>query len=171
MLPPPIGLWLGWAAVVVLCSCATPTLPASAPSPLLGTAAPQIHRTGLDGGVVDSRSLHGKVVVVEFFAQYCRPCWRTLPEVQRLAASDPELVVVGIGEDDHASATAMMVSQLKLSFPVVHDAGNAVAARFRVTQIPTTFVLDRHGVIRWRAREGDGLAQLRQVIAALRREQ
>lgn len=150
--------------------CAAPRLPPSAPGPTLGRPLPSFSRTTVEGTRFTSESLRGKVVVVEFFAQYCEPCWRALPAVQRLAASDPELLVIGIGEDEFASDTQSMARQLGLSFPVLHDAGNELAARLRVGKIPATLVLDRSGQVRWLARPGDGLVELKRAVAALRRE-
>jgi cytochrome c biogenesis protein CcmG/thiol:disulfide interchange protein DsbE len=150
--------------------CAAQGLPPSASGPTLGRPLPSFSRRTVEGAQFSSAALQGKVVVVEFFAQYCEPCWRALPEVQRLAAGDPELLVLGIGEDELASDTQLMARQLGLSFPVVHDAGNELAARLRVGKIPATLVLDRTGQVRWQARPGDGLAELRRAVAALRRE-
>ena len=150
--------------------CATQNLPPSAQGPALGRPLPSFSRRTVEGAQFSSEGLRGKVVVVEFFAQYCEPCWRALPEVQRLAAGDPELVVLGVGEDEFASDTQLMARQLGLSFPVVHDVGNELAARLRVGKIPATLVLDRSGQVRWQARPGDGLPALRRAVAALRRE-
>lgn len=157
-------------AGVWLTACAGGGLPPSEPGPALGRALPEFTRKTLAGATIASESLRGKIVVVEFFAQYCKPCWRALPQVQRLAAGDPELVVIGVGEDEFASQTEMMAQQLGLGFPVVHDAGNILAARFRVGKIPATLLLDRSGVVRWQARPGDEVAELRRAVAALRRE-
>lgn len=151
--------------------CAAPGLPPSASGPTLGRPLPSFSRRTVEGTQFSSEGLRGKVVVVEFFAQYCEPCWRALPEVQRLAAGDRDLVVLGIGEDEFASETQSMARQLGLSFPVLHDAGNEFAARLRVRKIPATLVLDRAGQVRWMARPGDGLAELKRAVAALRREQ
>lgn len=157
-------------AGVLVTACAGTGLPPSEPGPALGRALPEFTRRTLAGATIASESLRGKIVVVEFFAQYCKPCWRALPQVQRLAAGDAELVVLGVGEDEFASQTEMMAQQLGLGFPVVHDAGNVLAARFRVGKIPATLLLDRSGVVRWQARPGDDVAQLRRAVAALRRE-
>ena len=148
--------------------CASATMPPSAPGPALGRPLPEFTRRTLDGAPVTTAALRGKIVVVEFFAQYCKPCWQALPQVQRLAAGDPDLAVLGVGEDEFASETRVMAEQLGLTFPVVHDAGNALAGGFRVRQIPATLLLDRSGVVRWIARPGDGVAELRRAVAALR---
>ncbi len=153
-----------------LFACAAPGLPPSAPGPTLGRPLPDFTRRTVEGTPFASEGLRGKVVVVEFFAQYCEPCWRALPAVQKLAAGDPDLLVLGIGEDEYASETQSMARQLGLSFPVLHDAGNEFAARLRVGKIPATLVLDRNGLVRWQARPGDGLTELKRAVAALRRE-
>ena len=155
-------------AGVLVTACAGTGLPPSEPGPALGRVLPEFTRRTLAGATIASESLRGKIVVVEFFAQYCKPCWTALPQVQRLAAGDPGLVVLGVGEDEFASETEMMARQLGLSFPVVHDAGNGLAARFRVGKIPATLLLDRSGVVRWQARPGDGVVELRRAVAALR---
>lgn len=162
----------GTLATLALCGllgCAGPGLPPSATSPALGRPVPAFNRRTLTGTPVASEALRGKVIVVEFFAQYCKPCWQTLPEVAKLAASDPELVIVGFGEDEYAADTQSMVAQLGLPFPVIHDAGQVLANRFRVRQIPATLVVDAAGVVRWQARPGDGVRELRRAIDAVRR--
>jgi peroxiredoxin len=165
-----IHLLRGFVCALALVSCARATLPPSAPGPALGRSLPEFTRRSLDGATVSSGELRGKIVVVEFFAQYCKPCWKALPQVQKLAQGDPEVAVLGIGEDEFASDTQLMARQLGLTFPVVHDAGNALAGRFRVRQLPATLVLDRKGVVRWQARPGDGVAELRRAVAALRED-
>lgn len=161
-----LGLCAGLCCVIL--GCAAPQLPPSATSPALGRPLPEFNRRTLAGVPFTSEELRGKIVVVEFFAWYCKPCWRALPEVAKLAADDEELLVVGFGEDEYLSATKAMVTQLGLRFPVVHDAGNVMAGRFRVREIPATLVLDETGVVRWQARSGDGVRELRRAIEAVR---
>ncbi|HEY0132690.1 MAG TPA: TlpA disulfide reductase family protein, partial [Nannocystis sp.] len=87
----------GFVCALALVSCARATLPPSAPGPALGRPLPEFTRRSLDGATVSSGELRGKIVVVEFFAQYCKPCWKALPQVQKLAQGDPEVTVIGIG--------------------------------------------------------------------------
>ena len=169
--PGPARVMLAAVISAAVISCAAAKLPPSASGPALGRALPEFTRRALGGETVSSGALRGKIVVVEFFAQYCKPCWKALPQVQKLfadEADDAEVAVIGIGEDEFASDTDLMARQLGLTFPVLHDPGNALAGRFRVSQIPATLVLDREGVVRWQARPGDGVAELRRAVAALR---
>ncbi|HEY8377899.1 MAG TPA: TlpA disulfide reductase family protein [Nannocystis sp.] len=158
-----------WFGLCVALACGPVEMPPSAPTSLLGEAAPAFSRRDVHGRTVDLDALRGKIVVVEFFARYCEPCWRHLPRVQRWADRHDDVVVIGIGGDEFGRDTLAMVRELQIRFPVVHDAGLVLTARFRVDKIPTTLVLDQKGRVRWRSFPGDGIGAMDQAVAALRR--
>lgn len=144
-------------------------MPPSAPTDLLGDFVPDFSRRTLDGRRVGTEALRGEIVVVEFFARYCQPCWTHLPRLQRWADKHPDVVVIGLGGDEYASDTQAMVNALGVRFPVVHDAGLGLTARFRVDKIPSTLVVDRSGRVRWRSFPGDGIGAMNRAVEALRR--
>lgn len=158
---------LTWS-LAALCGCAPTTLPPSAPSVLIGEPIPEFSRRALSGQSVTTDELRGRIVVVEFFARYCEPCWKHLPRLQRWARANPDVQVIGLGGDEYASDTEAMVRALDVRFPVVHDAGLALTARFRVDKIPSTLVIDRAGTVRWRSFPGDGLGEVDRAVKALR---
>ncbi len=130
--------------------CGPPPQPASALAHALsGKPLPDFDKRTLGGARVDTKSLRGRVVVVKFFAKYCEPCKRTLPAIEKLHRDDPEIAVVGVAEDESQADAAEVVATYGLSFPVVHDAGNVLAGRYRVSEMPITFVADAEGRIRW----------------------
>lgn len=88
-------------------------------------------------------------MVVKFFASYCEPCTRTLPDAERLKKARPDVLVLGINEDEYQQTARDLVSEYGLTFPVIHDTDNVLAGRFRVRDMPVTFVLDREGKVRW----------------------
>jgi peroxiredoxin len=110
---------------------------------------PDFARPTLAGDRIDTEQLRGKVVVIKFFAKYCEPCKRTLPAAQKLHQKHPEVVFVGVSEDEYASDAQALVQSYGLTFPVVHDQGNVLAGRFRVSEMPVTFVVDAQGVVQW----------------------
>jgi peroxiredoxin len=124
-------------------------MPPSAPSTLREHPLPEVTRRALDGGHVDTKSLRGKVVVVKFFAKFCEPCKRTLPAVERLHEKRSDVAFIGIAEDEHESESQEVVTAYALSFSVVHDAGQVLSGRFHVSEMPTTFVADKKGIVRW----------------------
>jgi thiol-disulfide isomerase/thioredoxin len=165
---------LPFALAFALAACATSggPPPPSSPSPLLDAALPDFDRRTLDGGRIDTAQLRGRVVVVEFFATYCAPCRDTLPAVQRLHTRlGREVAFVGVNIDEYESKAREMATAFGLSFPVVHDAGG-VRGRFRVTDLPATFVADPDGVVRWVRVGGSGSTgdELERAIAAARGE-
>lgn len=143
-------------------------IPPSHASPLLGQAVPEFKRPTMAGQEIDTKALAGRVVVVKFFAEYCQPCKVTLPEAQALSQKNEDVVFVGIAEDEFESTAAKLVSTYGLTFPIVHDRGQILAGRFRVSEMPVTFVVDATGVIRWVGGPGQGKDDLAQAIAAIR---
>ena len=137
-------------ALLILASCATKgPPPPSSPSPLTGNAAPTFQRDTLAGGQIDTATLSGKVWVVKFFAEYCEPCKRTLPEAQRLSERYRDVVFIGVSEDERQEDAATLVRTYGLGFPVVLDRGNVLSGRFRVSELPVVFVVDPAGNVSW----------------------
>lgn len=130
---------------------------------------PEVKRRTLDGATFDTASARGKkITVVKFFAKYCEPCKESLPWFERFAKQHPNVAVLGIAEDERESDAREVVSAYGLTFPVVHDAGNALSGRFRVSDMPVTFVADRYGRIRWVGGPGQTEAQLEAAVSASR---
>ncbi len=122
--------------------------PPSTQSSLLGKPAPTFKRDAVDGTKVEVATA-GKVVVVKFVAKYCEPCIRTLPAIEKLHAKHPEIVIVGVSEDERESEARELVATYKLTFPIVHDNQQVLAARYRVRDLPVTYVLDGKGTVAW----------------------
>lgn len=120
----------------------------SSKSSLLGKPAPSFKREALDGSAVQVAT-PGKVVVVKFVAKYCQPCVKTLPAIERLHAKHPEIMVVGISEDEDPKDARELVTTYNLTFPIVHDTQQVLAARYRVSDLPVTYVLDGKGNVAW----------------------
>jgi peroxiredoxin len=139
------------AASVLACAHRSPevTAPRSSPSHLLGQASPALRGRTPIGEVIDLSSTAGRVLVVEFFAAYCGPCRRSLPGVQALHRRRPELAVVGVSLDESPALAQEVVRRYGLTFPVVHDGGHVLAGRFRVAELPASFVVDRQGRVAW----------------------
>jgi peroxiredoxin len=144
---------------------ATPA-PPSSQSRMLDAPLPAFHRPTLQGGAFDSGSVAGHLLVIDFFAAYCRPCQAALPAVERLHRARPDLAVVGISMDEDAETALRQVARHRLTFPVVHDSGNMLAGRFRVTELPAAFVIDRAGRVSWASGPGQPEDALAHAAAA-----
>jgi thiol-disulfide isomerase/thioredoxin len=129
-------------------------------SETLGEAAAQAH-------------LSGKVVVVDFWASWCTPCRTSFPILSRLQQEFPDrLAIVGVSVDEKQSAYEQFVRRLKPSFLTLRDAGQRLAALVRVPTMPTSYVLDRSGRVRFvhAGFHGDTAGQLRSQIRQLLEE-
>ena len=123
--------------------------PPSSPSTLLGKPAPEFRKPAMGGESVALANAKGKVVVVKFFAKYCEPCKKTLPAIEKLHKDRADIVIIGVAEDEHEAEAREVVQTYGLSFPVVHDASNVLAARRRVRELPVTYVVDGQGNVAW----------------------
>lgn len=139
-------------------------VPPSAASALSGEPAPTFKRPTLAGNMLDTEALAGRVVVVKFFAEYCEPCKRTLPEAQELHRRNDDVAFIGISEDERQSDAESVVRSFGLTFPVVMDRSNVLAGRFRVQQLPITFVIDQAGRVAWVGGPQHGRKDLQAVL-------
>lgn len=154
---------------VLAAGCARRALPPSAPHGLLNRTMPDFERTTVDGNIVRASDLRGRVVVVKFFAKYCEPCKRTLPAVEKLRRRSKDVVFLGVAEDERRADVMWLIESYDLGFPVIHDASNSLSGRFRVREMPATFLVDRSGSIRWFGGPGQAEGDLARALRALSR--
>ena len=100
----------------------------------------------LSGKTWTFSELHGKVVLVNFWATWCPPCRKEMPDLETLYErfGSKGLVVLGIS-DEEAAKVEPFIRERKVSFPVLLDPGRKVNDLFVVEGIPKSFVYDREG--------------------------
>lgn len=142
-----------------LVACApAPAMPPSSPHPLLGAEAPPVGLSALDDPP--------PALVVDFWASWCEACRDTMPALAALFRDhrDAGLVVVGVSEDDDPRVATQAARALGASFPIVHDRGRELLARYRVGRLPTTFVIDAAGAVRWVGRDPAGVRAVAEAL-------
>jgi len=120
---------------------------------VVGKSAPSFSLTGADGRPVRLSDLEGKVVVVDFWATWCPPCEKEIPDFVALQTkyADKGLVVVGLTIDETWDPVHPFMERYKMNYPVARVDDSSIVKAYDVSQgIPTTFVIDRSGVIRLR---------------------
>ncbi|MFZ0478599.1 MAG: TlpA disulfide reductase family protein [Terriglobales bacterium] len=90
--------------------------------------------------------LRGKVVLMNFWATWCPPCRKEMPDLQALYErfASQGLVILGIS-DEEANKVKPFIRERKVTFPVLLDPGRKVNEAFEVEGIPKTFIYDREG--------------------------
>jgi thiol-disulfide isomerase/thioredoxin len=118
-------------------------------SSLVGKPAPDFELDLLSGERFHLTGHKGKPVVVDFWATWCGPCVQTIPHLAQLhrdsAAGGFDVVAVNLEETPEAIRA--LLKRLKLDFPVALDRDGAIAARYGVSAIPQTLVIDRDGKV------------------------
>jgi cytochrome c biogenesis protein CcmG, thiol:disulfide interchange protein DsbE len=118
--------------------------------PLLGAAAPafELKAAGANGKVSPAHA--GKVVIVDFWATWCVPCHESFPSYQRLVDTfGGQLVVIGVSVDEDPQGIAAFARDTGAKFPLAWDEGQIVTKSYQPSTMPTSFVIDKHGIVRF----------------------
>ena len=102
--------------------------------------------TGLGGKIWTLKEQHGKVVVLNFWATWCPPCRKEMPDLESLYQQfkDQGLVILAISDED-TGKVAPFIAEQKVTYPILLDPGRKVHELFQIEGIPKTFVYDRTG--------------------------
>jgi thiol-disulfide isomerase/thioredoxin len=117
----------------------------------VGKPAPELAVQSVNGkGKISLESLQGKVVVVDFWATWCGPCKQSFPKLEELSKkTGGKVEVVGISVDDQVDGVADFAKTNGATFAIGWDQGHTVANRWKVDTMPTTYVLDGSGTVRF----------------------
>ncbi len=123
-----------------------------APSPREGFPAPDFTLPTMNRGAITLSSLHGQVVVINLWTAWCPPCREEMPAIEQVYRQyrDQGLTVLAVNStfQDDEGAAAAFVQELSLTFPVLLDRDGVVSRRYQLQALPTTFFVDRRGLIR-----------------------
>ena len=102
--------------------------------------------TGLDGKTYNLDGLRGRIVLLNFWATWCPPCRREMPDMEKLYQryETKGLIVLAVSDEDRETVSGFLKKQ-NYTFPVLLDPGRKVNTAFNVEGIPKSFLFDRQG--------------------------
>jgi len=110
----------------------------------------------------------GKLYVLNFWATWCPPCRQELPDINTFAEKyGRTLAFYGINLDEPEGTVKEFMEKNKLTFPVLLDKGGKAARQYQVRAIPTTYIVDRKGVVRFHKVGMTSLQELEQAVKAI----
>jgi peroxiredoxin len=135
------GAMVVWAAAQI----ATRNAP-----PRIGGAAPDFTLESTEGQKISLGALRGKPMVVVFVASWCEVCREEMPTMGETFRAHQEHGVVFLGVDIYEDylVAQQFRKEFQMPFPLLVDAYGEVTKRYRVNGTPTTFFIDRAGIIR-----------------------
>jgi len=118
--------------------------------PVVGTPAEDFQLVDLNGNPQRLGDYRGKVVLLNFWATWCKPCTTEMPAMQRTydKLREKGFVVLAVNELEDETEVREHIRQFGHTFPVLMDRDNKVANQFGVYGLPVSFFIDERGVVR-----------------------
>jgi peroxiredoxin len=118
----------------------------------IGDVAPNFTLTTLDGKRVSLSQFRGKPVMLNFWYSTCPGCLTEIPGMQRFystqQAAGKDFVILGVNSVDDAQTAQQFARQYGLTYSLALDNNQQVATLYNLTATPTSYFIDRHGIIR-----------------------
>lgn len=115
-----------------------------------GDAAPDFTLTTFDGQSYQLSSLKGKVVVINFWASWCKPCEQEAADLEaawRFYQERGDVAFLGIAWTDTERKSLEYLEKFKITYPNGPDLGTRISQAYRITGVPETYIVDKNGVV------------------------
>ena len=118
-------------------------------------AAPDFTLEDMDEEKYSFKGLRGKVVLINFWATWCPPCRREMPSMERLhqKLDSDRFKVLAINQMEDGDHVFAYTGQLEVdpTFTILFDKDSKISNNYGVVGLPTTFIIDKQGMVRYRA--------------------
>jgi cytochrome c biogenesis protein CcmG/thiol:disulfide interchange protein DsbE len=148
---PSWGRVLVWAGLIALLSLlALGLLRTQQGSIGIGQRSPDFTLTTYDGEQISLHSLRGKVVLINFWASWCKPCEEEAADLEtawRYYQPGGQVVFLGVDWTDTEAAGKAYLQKFGITYPNGPDLGTRISQLYRITGVPETYILDQDGVV------------------------
>lgn len=115
----------------------------------VGDVFPDLATCALEGKLPADRA--GKIVIVDFWASWCKPCKQSFPALNELQAkyAAQGVIIIGVNVDENSADMETFLKKIPATFPIVRDGAQKLVANTGINTMPSSFVLDRTGKVRF----------------------
>jgi peroxiredoxin len=128
--------------------------------PLVGGPAPQFELQTIEGQTVKLSDFKGEFVVLNFWATWCVPCIKEMPEFQKIhqSSGNGNIKIIAVNLSETKDRVDKFTQDYQLTFPILLDGYGNTFERYRVRSLPVTYFISPDGIIREEI-QGGGLTQ------------
>lgn len=141
--------WLFYAGGLDTITSMFQSAPPPATTADVGQAAPNMRLPLVGGGEIELATYRGRPVILNFWATWCEPCRAEMPVFERAQQQyrDKGLVVLGVDFQERDDQIQVFQQEVGVTFPSLVDRTGETTRQWRATGLPTTFLIDRQGII------------------------
>jgi cytochrome c biogenesis protein CcmG/thiol:disulfide interchange protein DsbE len=113
-----------------------------------GSQVPPLEITTFDGEVIRTEELAGKVILINFWASWCRPCEDEagyLQQAWEYYQAGDNVIFVGVDYVDTEPEARAYLEKFGITYPNAPDLGTRISQTFRIRGVPETYIIDRQG--------------------------
>lgn len=134
-----------------------------------GQKAPDFSLTTFEGQTYRLSELRGRVVVINFWASWCKPCEQEAPDLESVwrEYKDRGVVFLGVDYVDTETEALAYLERFDITYPNGPDLGTRISQAYRIKGVPETYFVDRHGTLAHVKIGPTSQAELRNVIESL----
>jgi len=140
--------WVGLAALLILLFMGLTN--AQKGQMQIGEKAPAFTLTTFDGEQINSADLKGKVIVLNLWASWCKPCAQEAADLEaawRYYQPQGDVIFLGVAWTDTDKKSLEYLATFDITYPNGPDLGTRIYHAFRATGVPETYVIDRNGIL------------------------